>query len=79
MHVWELQGDSDTWGEQLATLYREQPVFAVLSGIGEGSWQPVHAFCESEHLPCLFPTTDLPVIAEKDFYPIYLSKGMTLV
>ncbi len=78
LHVWELQGDSDTWGKQLETLYREQPVFAVLSGIGTGSWQPVHDFCQSEQLPCLFPTTDLPVIAEKDFYPIYLSKGMTL-
>jgi hypothetical protein len=59
-------------------LYRENPVFAVLSGVGDGSWQPIHDFCQSTQLPCLFPTTDLPVIAEKDFYPIYLSKGMTL-
>lgn len=78
MHVWELKGPPETWGEQLEALYAEQPVFAVLSGVGEGSWQPMHDFCEAQRLPCLFPTTDLPVIAEDDFYPIYLSKGMTL-
>ncbi len=78
MHVWELKGSSDSWGEQLADLYRERPVFAVLSGVGEGSWKPVHDFCQSEQVPCLFPTTELPVINEDDFYSIYLSKGMTL-
>lgn len=78
MHVWELKGEADTWPDRLHALYREQPVFAVLSGVGEGSWQPVHDFCQSIRLPCLFPTTDLPVIEERDFYPLYLSKGMTL-
>jgi ABC-type branched-subunit amino acid transport system substrate-binding protein len=29
-------------------------------------------------VPCLFPTTDLPVIDEQDFYSLYFSKGMTL-
>ncbi len=78
MHVWELKGPGETWGEQLRALYEKQPVFAVLSGAGEGSWQPVHNFCQAAELPCLFPTTELPVIDESDFYPIYLSKGMTL-
>jgi hypothetical protein len=78
MHVWELQGPSDSWDDQLQALYKEQPVFAVLSGVGEGSWQPVHDFCQGQQLPCLFPSTDLPVIDEDDFYSIYLSKGMTL-
>lgn len=78
MHVWELKGPRESWPDQLASLYREQPVFAVLSGVGDGSWQPIHDFCQSTRLPCLFPTTDLPVISEEDFYPIYLSKGMTL-
>ncbi len=78
MHVWELQGDSASWGEQLKAHYAEQPVFAVLSGIGEGSWKPVHDFCQAQQVPCLFPTTSLPVIQEDDFYPIYLSKGMAL-
>jgi hypothetical protein len=29
-------------------------------------------------VPCLFPTTDLPVIDDEDFYTVYLSKGMAL-
>jgi mono/diheme cytochrome c family protein len=78
MHIWELQGPRETWDQQLKAYYREQPVFAVLSGIGEGSWQPMHDFCQQQKLPCLFPTTELPVIHEDDFYPVYLSKGMTL-
>jgi hypothetical protein len=78
MHVWELKGPRETWPDQLAALYHEQPVFAVLSGVGDGSWQPMHDFCQANQVPCLFPTTDLPVIAEDDFYSIYLSKGMTL-
>ena len=78
MHVWELTGAPETWPAQLERYYRQQPVFAVLSGVANGPWQPVHRFCEQTELPCLFPTTDLPVIAEQDFYPIYLSKGMAL-
>lgn len=78
VHVWELAGPVATWGEQLKARYGEQPVFAVLGGVGEGDWQPIHDFCETRQLPCLFPTTELPVIDEKDFYSIYLSKGMTL-
>jgi hypothetical protein len=38
----------------------------------------VHEFCEGFQVPCLFPTTDLPVIDEADFYTVYLSKGMVL-
>ena len=63
MHVWELEGPSETWRAQLEALYRQQPVFAVLSGVAEGRWRPMHEFCEATQLPCLFPTTDLPIIA----------------
>ena len=28
-------------------------------------WAPVHAFCESREIPCLFPQTDLPVTARR--------------
>jgi hypothetical protein len=38
----------------------------------------VHAFSESLGLPCIFPQVDLPVLAEHDFYTVYLSRGMTL-
>ena len=78
LHVWELHGEQQSWGDQLRAYYSEQPVFAVLNGVAAGSWAPIHAFCEAERVPCLFPTTELPVINEADFYPLYLSKGMTL-
>lgn len=78
LHEWRLQGAGDTWKSQLEAYYSEQPVFAVLTGVADGSWRPVHAFCKQEQLPCLFPTTDLPVVDEQDFYSIYLSGGLAL-
>ena len=62
----------------MAEQYREQPVFAVVNGVVPGDWRPLHEFCEEFQVPCLFPTTDLPVIDEEDFYTVYLSKGMVL-
>lgn len=78
LHVWELEGAQASWNDQLRAYYDEQPVFAVLNGIAAGPWAPIHEFCEAERVPCLFPTTDLPVIDESDFYSLYLSQGMTL-
>ena len=78
LHVWELTGPRETWGEQLARLYAQQPVFAVVSGVVNGSWRPVHDFCEHNQVPCLFPTTDLPVVDEMGFYSVYFSAGMAL-
>lgn len=78
LHVWELDGPSDSWQAQLEAQYRKQPVFALISGIGAGSWQPVHGFCEQFEVPCLLPNTDLPVTYKTDFYPLYFSKGITL-
>lgn len=78
LHIWELQGPQESWPQQLEAQYRAQPVFALLSGLVTGSWQPVHDFCEGFEIPCLFPITDLPVIDEQDFYNVYFSKGMTV-
>jgi ABC-type branched-subunit amino acid transport system substrate-binding protein len=78
LHVWELDGPADTWAAQLEAYYQKQPVFAVLSGVAPGSWSPMHGFCQQNQVPCLFPTTDLPVINEQDFYSMYFSRGMTL-
>lgn len=78
LHVWELKGDETTWGEQLARQYQQQPVFAMVGGTTAGSWRPLHEFCQKSQLPCLFPTTDLPVIAEHDFYSVYLDMGMSM-
>jgi hypothetical protein len=46
LHVWELKGPSSTWADQLQALYDRQPVFAVLSGVAKGGWQPIHDLCE---------------------------------
>ncbi|MEA2080121.1 MAG: ABC transporter substrate-binding protein [Pseudomonadota bacterium] len=78
LHVWELKGPPESWPDQLEAWYQQSPVFAVLSGVAPGGWQPIHDFCERFQLPCLFPTTDLPVIDEQDFYSMYFSRGMTL-
>ena len=77
LHVWELHGAPSTWQAQLAEYYRAQPVFAVLSGLGAGSWRPVHEFCESAELPCLFPNTELPVVSPPGIWSLYLSPGLT--
>jgi cytochrome oxidase Cu insertion factor (SCO1/SenC/PrrC family) len=78
LHVWGLHGPPPTWPAQLAAFYRAQPVFAVLSGIGEGSWRPVHDFCEAAEVPCLFPNTDLPVVSPPGTWSLYLSPGLTV-
>lgn len=78
LHVWELSGSVDEWSAQLERYYQEQPVFALLSGIGSGSWQPVHEFCETHSVPCILPMTDLPNTSESDYYTLYFSKGISL-
>jgi hypothetical protein len=78
LHTWELQGERETWPRQLEGLYQKNPVFAVVSGRVTGNWRPIHDFCQSNQIPCLFPTTDLPVISDTDFYSIYMNRGMTL-
>lgn len=78
LHVWDLSGPSDTWGRQLDAYYAAQPVFSMIGGLGEKSWQPVHDFSERNSVPCIFPEIDLPVTAAGGFYTVYFSKGITL-
>lgn len=84
LHVWELSGAPHTWRAQLEAHYRQQPVFAVIGGLGDANWQPVHAFCEALELPCLLPDVDYPVLADEDveasggYYSLYYSRGVTL-
>jgi hypothetical protein len=78
LHIWKLQGAPDTWESQLRAKLAAEPVLAVISGIGGRTWAPVHRFCEAAALPCLFPNVDLPVVAERDFDNLYLSKGVLL-
>ena len=78
LKVWTLHGAPSTWRPQLDAAYAAQPVFAVVSGLVSGPWQPMHDFCEERSLPCLFPNTQLPVADGANVYSIYLSKGLLL-
>jgi hypothetical protein len=78
LHVWQLEGRPETWEQQLRAKLAAEPVFAVISGLGGKTWAPVHRFCETEALPCLFPEVDLPVDSEGDFDDVYFSKGVLL-
>jgi hypothetical protein len=78
LHVWELNGEPDTWDAQLRAHLAVQPVFAALSGLGGRTWEPVHRFCTQQSLPCLFPNVERPVVAEDDFDSLYLSQGVLL-
>ena len=77
MLVWELQGFPETWGAQIAEDYRREPVFAVISGLSNTTWAPVHEFCQREQVPCLFPNIPLPPLKEA-FYGLYFSRGVAL-
>jgi cytochrome c553 len=77
LHVWELQGTPDTWATQLTEKLKAEPVFAVLSGVSDSTWEPVHNFCESNHIPCWFPSVPAPVTTES-FYSLYFSRGVLL-
>lgn len=78
LHVWELRGAPATWQTQLQRLLAEQPVLAVVSGLGGANWAPVHAFCEQAAVPCLFPNVEVPPEEGKGFYSLYFSNGVTL-
>lgn len=78
LHVWQLNGPSDTWARQLESFQREQPVFALVSGLGHESWQPVHDFSERFELPCILPQAAIPVLDAANFYTVYLSRGVAL-
>jgi hypothetical protein len=78
LHTWDLTGPPHTWASQLEAFNQQQPVFALIGGLGEASWQPIHDFSERNALPCILPQTAAPVLAERDFYTVYLSKGVVL-
>ena len=76
LHVWTLEGPPESWATQLEAYYRARPVFALLSGIGSESWEPVSEFCSRQEVPCLFPNTDLPDLSQEDHWSLHLSRGL---
>ncbi|RFO98119.1 hypothetical protein DIC66_05205 [Rhodoferax lacus] len=79
LDVWELQGAPDTWAAQLQEYKRLAPPFALLSGISNTTWAPVEAFCESEHIPCWFPSVaSAPQRSTPPRYAFYFNKGLPL-
>jgi hypothetical protein len=60
LNIWSLQGPAESWPAQLEALYQQQPVFALVSGLSASTWQPMHAFCSHNAIPCWFPSLDLP-------------------
>jgi hypothetical protein len=78
VHVWRLSGPPDGWTGQLRERHRARPVFAVVAGLGgdDEPWQPVHAFCEAEAVPCLVPSTGLPGGAPPPHWTVYPSAGV---
>ena len=75
---WTLSGPRETWEQQLETYYKNAPVFALVSGTGTGSWQPVSEFCERNKVACLYPSTEMPYRDDRDFYTVYFSAGLLL-
>jgi hypothetical protein len=77
LDVWELEGDPGSWGAQLEQRYLDAPVFALVAGLGEDSWQPIADFSERHRLPCILPQTMLPGQGD-NFYTVYFSSGVAL-
>ncbi len=76
---WELGGAPNTWPAQLETLYRQQPVYAIVSGISDEDWSPIDAFCARHRIPAVLPQTPLPPAQPTGgFYSFYFSRGVAL-
>lgn len=75
LSVWELRGHPATWKDQLEQRYRTDPVFAILGGVAGENWQPVHDFCQSRHVPCVLPFSEVPP-KQEEWYGFYYTKGV---
>jgi len=80
IHEWALTGDPRDWPAQLERYHAQTPVFAVVSGVGDGDWLPIHDFCEERRIPCVLPQAALPPErgVEDGFYSLYFSRGLRL-
>lgn len=76
---WTLEGDPSTWPAQLERYQTEEPVFALVSGMGAGDWSPVESFCERRRLPCILPQLEQAppgVDAAQRFFSVYFHAGL---
>lgn len=78
LHVWDLDGPPETWGRQLQECYAQQPVFALVSGLGGDVWSPVEQFCAQNRIPCLFPNVEVPGSPDGGRYSFHFYKGVLL-
>ncbi len=78
LDVWRLTGDPSTWKQQLENYYKAQPVFAVLGGMTNKSWEPIGKFCEQNQIPCMFPSVDISKANKGDYYSYHFSRGIEL-
>ncbi|MFV1984795.1 MAG: hypothetical protein ACC657_14715 [Thiohalomonadales bacterium] len=77
LHIWELTGPESSWKQQLQNHYKKQAVFAVVNGISNQPWNVIHQFCNQTELPCLFPTTEIPMLSNDNVYNFYYSGGIS--
>ena len=77
-HVWQLGANPALWQQELAQFQRQQPVFAVVSGVSGGAWTPIHQFCEKEKLPCVLPNTVAVDDTLASHWSFYFSRGASL-
>ncbi len=77
LHLWQLTGSPEEWEAQLDAYSRQQPVFALLSGVGAVEWGPVHRFCERHALACVLPSLEMAPDGD-DYYSLYFSQGLGL-
>jgi hypothetical protein len=80
LHVWTLANPPDTWPSQLEELYREEPVFAIVGGISDTDWTPIHEFSGRHGIPVVLPQAVLSPVdgSPNGFYSFYFSGGVAV-
>jgi hypothetical protein len=62
----------------LARHQSRQPVLALISGLSDRAWQPVQAFCEREHMPCLLPSAPGVDPLQPSDWSFHFTRGVAL-
>jgi len=75
----ELTGPAASWRAQLDKhLAAGNPCTRCCPGSRAATGRRYTSSASRAPSPCLFPNVEVPVIAERDFYPMYFSKGVLL-